>query len=121
MYKSLPSLSEDFELGLLITRRIWVACHDVNEDNCSLAKKLWDIAKLKADPNILWEELLKDVIHPVSEIQQAGAKALASLIKENLEVNLIKDVLERLQKFYMDKLAVSIVKKNFFNFFFSIF
>lgn len=108
MYKSLPSVKENFELGLLITRRVWVACHDVNEDNCALAKKLWDVAKLEVEPTVLWEELLKDVIHPVDEIQQAGAKALATLIKENPEVNLIKDVLDQLQKFYMEKLAVSL-------------
>lgn len=43
MYKALPSVSEGFELGLLITRTIWVASQDVNEDNCALVKKLWDV------------------------------------------------------------------------------
>jgi len=53
---------------------------------------------------VLYEELLNDVIHPVAEIQQAGAQALAALLKQ--ETGLIDRVLEQLLAIYHDKLAV---------------
>lgn len=55
-------------------------------------------------PTVLYEELLNDVIHPVSEIQQAGAQALAALLKR--ETGLIDPVLEQLLAIYHEKLAV---------------
>jgi hypothetical protein len=68
-----------------------------------LAVKLWDVAQLEL-PLALCEELLKDVIHPVDEIQQAGAQALAALLKQ--ETDSIDDVLEQLLAIYHEKLAV---------------
>jgi hypothetical protein len=68
-----------------------------------LAVKLWDVAQLQL-PAALCEELLNDVIHPVDEIQQAGAQALAALLKE--ETGLIDHVLEQLLAIYREKLAV---------------
>lgn len=55
-------------------------------------------------PTVLYEELLNDVIHPVAEIQQAGAQALAALLKR--ETGLIDCVLEQLLAIYHEKLAV---------------
>lgn len=55
-------------------------------------------------PTIVCEELLNDVIHPVAEIQQAGAQALAALLKR--ETGLIDRVLEQLLAIYHEKLAV---------------
>lgn len=105
MHKSLPRVSEDYELGTLITRRIWVACNDVNEDNCTLAKKLWDIVKPKVMPTVLCGDLLGDVVHPVDVIQEAGAKALAALIKSNPDLEVVL-VLNQLKEIYMEKLVV---------------
>jgi hypothetical protein len=52
----------------------------------------------------LCEELLKDVVHPVNEIQQAGAQALAALLKQ--ETDSIDGVLDRLLEIYREKLTV---------------
>lgn len=71
-----------------------------------LAEKLWDVAGMKL-PSSLCSELLTDVIHPVEEIQQAAAQAVASLLKD--EPSLISGVLEQLLAIYHDKLAVSII------------
>jgi hypothetical protein len=68
-----------------------------------LAVKLWDVAQLQL-PSALCEELLNDVIHPVDEIQQAGAQALAALLKQ--ETGFIDVVLEQLLAIYHEKLAV---------------
>lgn len=83
-----------------------MACHDVKDDNCVLAKNLWNLAGLKLMPEILCQELLKDVIHPVDAIQQSGAKSLADLISTNLNQNLLRNVLTELKNIYMDKLVV---------------
>ena len=69
-----------------------------------LADKLWDVADMQL-PIDLCEELLNDVIHPVDEIQQAGAQALAALLKE--QTHLIDHVLEKLLAIYHERLAVS--------------
>lgn len=106
MYKSFPSSKENFELNTVIIRRVWVACHDVNEDNAALAKNLWEMAKLKADPLLLCDELLKDVTHPVAAIREAGAKALASLIKLNYQPMFVKNSLDNLKNIFMEKLVV---------------
>lgn len=55
-------------------------------------------------PAALCDELLNDVIHPVDEVQQAGAQALAALLKQ--ETGLIDHVLEQLLVIYHEKLAV---------------
>lgn len=74
-----------------------------------LAVRLWDVAQLQL-PTVLYEELLNDVIHPVAEIQQAGAQALAALLKR--ETGLIDRVLEQLLAIYHEKLAVRIMTVN---------
>jgi hypothetical protein len=68
-----------------------------------LAVKLWEVAQLQL-PLALCEELLKDVVHPVNEIQQAGAQALAALLKQ--ETDSVDDVLDRLLEIYREKLTV---------------
>jgi hypothetical protein len=68
-----------------------------------LAVRLWDVAQMQLS-TVLYEELLNDVIHPVDEIQQAGAQALAALLKR--ETGLIDHVLEQLLAIYHEKLAV---------------
>jgi hypothetical protein len=73
-----------------------VTCRD-------LAVKLWAVAQLQL-PSALCDELLNDVIHPVAEIQQAGAQALAALLKQ--ETGFIDHVLEQLLAIYHEKLAV---------------
>ncbi|KAK6638077.1 hypothetical protein RUM44_008502 [Polyplax serrata] len=106
MHRSFPGIKENFELNTLITRRIWVASYDVNEDNCGFANNLWELAKLETNPEILCDELLKDIVHPVQAIRQAGAKALASLIKLNYQPILVRNALDELKKIFMEKLVM---------------
>lgn len=113
MYKSFPTAKENLDLHTMIIRRVWVSCFDVYEENTVLAKNLWDLAELEANPQILCDELLKDVIHPVAAIQQAGAKALASLISLNFQSELVRNVLDQLKKIYMEKLVVRITIYQF--------
>ncbi|PSN31349.1 eIF-2-alpha kinase activator GCN1, partial [Blattella germanica] len=103
MIGAFPTLKEDYEQAIRLIRRIWVARFDVCEENKELAGKLWEVADMQL-PTALCEELLNDVIHPVDEIQQAGAQALAALLKE--ETHLIDHVLEKLLAIYHDKLAI---------------
>jgi hypothetical protein len=83
-----------------------VTCRD-------LAEKLWAVAQLQL-PATLCDELLNDVIHPVDEVQQAGAQALAALLKQ--ETGLIDHVLEQLLAIYHEKLAV----RKYFLYFISV-
>jgi len=103
MVGAFPTLKEDYDQALRLIRRIWVAQFDVSEENRDLAVRLWDVAQLQL-PTVLYEELLNDVIHPVAEIQQAGAQALAALLKR--ETGLIDRVLEQLLAIYHEKLAI---------------
>ncbi|GFG32063.1 hypothetical protein Cfor_06845 [Coptotermes formosanus] len=103
MVGAFPTLKEDYDQALRLIRRIWVAQFDVSEENRDLAARLWDVAQLQL-PTVLYEELLNDVIHPVDEIQQAGAQALAALLKR--ETGLIDHVLEQLLAIYHEKLAI---------------
>lgn len=71
---------------------------------------MWNIAKLDWKTEGLVEMLLDDVIHPVNVIQEAGAKALAALLKlQKPEVT--DNTLKQLLKIYHDKLTVSNMKK----------
>jgi hypothetical protein len=71
------------------------------------------VAQLKL-PAALCDELLSDVIHPVDEVQQAGAQALATLLKQ--ETGLIDHILEQLLAIYHEKLAV----RKYFHYFIAV-
>ncbi|KAK7871251.1 hypothetical protein R5R35_007540 [Gryllus longicercus] len=72
--------ADDPDLVLDLTRRVWVARFDVCEDNRVLADRLWEAAHLQVPPT-LTEMLLGDVVHPVDDLQRAGAQALADLLR----------------------------------------
>lgn len=72
-----------------------------------LANKVWDAAKLNCHLDGLCEDLLGDIIHPVNPIQQAGAHALAELLKQS-NMQMTEVTLGLLLNIYKEKLAVSI-------------
>lgn len=72
-----------------------------------LANKVWDLAKLNCHLDGLCEDLLGDVVHPVSAIQEAGAHALAELLKQS-NPQLTEVTLGLLLNIYKEKLAVRI-------------
>ncbi|RZF40197.1 hypothetical protein LSTR_LSTR016202 [Laodelphax striatellus] len=65
------------------------------------------MAKLDSKLPGLCENLLGDIVHPVSCIQEAGALALAELLSE-LRPEFTEATLELLLKTYKEKLAVCI-------------
>lgn len=108
---SLPSLKEDYELGLRLTRRLFVAKHDISDDNKVLADTLWMDLKLEV-PIVMGDELMKDVIHPELCIQKAAASALVSILKE--DTSMLPDILDRLLEIYDDKLTMIPAKMDQF-------
>lgn len=78
-----------------------------------LASKLWQQAKLKYNTETLCDVILRDVVHPIPVIQQAGAQALAALLKD-APSHLTDTVLKKLLNIYHEKMAVSIIKICYF-------
>lgn len=103
MVDVLPRIEDDYEFGLKLIRRVWVARFDVNEENIDLADALWINAKFEV-PIVLTDELLKDVIHPEPCIQKAGASALVAVLKE--DPSMVKSVLDQLLEIYNEKLTM---------------
>jgi hypothetical protein len=100
---ALPSIYDDYDLGLRLTRRLWVAKHDLSEENKYLANTLWEDAGFEL-PIVMCDELLQDVIHPEPCVQKAAAAALVSILKEDPSV--VDGVLEQLLEVYHDKLTM---------------
>ncbi|KAL1132575.1 hypothetical protein AAG570_010527, partial [Ranatra chinensis] len=79
----LPKPKQNRDQALRITRRVWVAKHDVVEENRDVADKLWQSANLSWADKGLCESLLDDIVHPVIAVQQAGSNALAALLQQS--------------------------------------
>lgn len=103
MIKVLPRMEDDYDLGLRLTRRLWVAKYDVTEENQDIANQLWDDANFEI-PLVLTDELLNDVIHPEPCIQKSAALALVAVLKEDSSV--VKNVLDQLLEIYKEKLIM---------------
>lgn len=72
-----------------------------------LAENVWNKANLDLNINGLPESLLEDVTSKNPDIQEAAAKALASLLSQ-LENNSINSIVKKLLNIYQEKLTVSI-------------
>lgn len=68
---------------------------------------MWNEANLDFNINGLAESLLEDVTSKNPDIQEAAAKALASLLSQ-LENNSINSIVKKLLNIYQDKLTVKI-------------
>ncbi len=135
MIPAFPTSKKDFQLCLKVTKRVWVAKHDVYPDNrlvfpeiekpkdwsfvvivfklaisigfCrELAENVWNKANLDSHMNGLPENLLEDITSKNPDIQEAAAKALADLLSQ-LEGNVINSIVKKLQNIYHDKLTVT--------------
>ncbi|RZC38970.1 translational activator GCN1-like, partial [Asbolus verrucosus] len=84
IFSSLPTYESDHDYAMKVSKRIWVAKFDENEENRVLADKLWELAKLDF-PAYLSEELMSDIEHPVECVQSAASRALAALLENNQE------------------------------------
>lgn len=103
---NLPTYDTDYEFALNVSKRIWIARFDENEENRILADKLWEIAKLNF-PAHLSEELMEDIEHPVESVQSAAAKSLAALLENDRDQ--VKDTLDHLLKLYKQRLQVKLL------------
>ncbi|XP_044271833.1 eIF-2-alpha kinase activator GCN1 [Tribolium madens] len=100
---SLPNYESDYDYAMKISKRIWIAKFDENEENQILAEKLWELAKLEF-PAYLSEELMPDIEHPVECVQVAASRALAALLQDNKEQ--VQETLEKLLKLYNQRLQM---------------
>lgn len=100
---ALPSISDDYELGLLIVRRIFIAKHDVSNDIQDLCEALWEDGGFEV-PTVLSDELMKDIIHPENCIQKAAACALVTILKD--DSSFVKNILNHLLDLYKEKLTL---------------
>lgn len=100
MVNVLPDVMSDYDFNLYVTRRLWVAKHDISEENKELADKLWEKANLDV-PIVMSDELLRDVVHSELCIQKAAAAALVSILRE--DNSLVDGILAQLLEIYNEK------------------
>lgn len=100
MVNILPDMQSDYDFSLYLTRRLWVAKHDISDENKELADQLWEKTQLDV-PIVMSDELLKDVIHPELCIQKAAAAALVSIMRE--DDSLADGILAQLLEIYNEK------------------
>lgn len=103
MVNVIDDIQDDYDFSLYVTRRLWVAKHDISEENKLLADELWEKSKLDV-PIVMSDELLKDVTHSELCIQRAAAFALVSILKE--DPSLVDDILAQLLEIYNEKLKM---------------
>lgn len=105
--------STDPDLQLLFIRRLWIAKHDVCEENKEIAEVLWENARLTVPNTGFTDELMKDIIHPESDIQRATALALVSVLEE--DSSSLKEVIKKLFAIYNEKLEMIPAKVDQFD------
>uniref|UniRef100_H2ZRB1 TOG domain-containing protein n=1 Tax=Ciona savignyi TaxID=51511 RepID=H2ZRB1_CIOSA len=93
--------SSSGEMIAKVTRRAWVAMHDVDDDNKKLGKELWEIMGFQLEPSMCCD-VLEDVQHHESAIQQASAESLFVALDSNKDF--APDVCQRLFDIYNLKL-----------------
>lgn len=100
---ALPTISDDYELGLLIVRRIFIAKHDVSNDVQELCETLWENGGFEV-PIVLGDELMKDIVHHENCIQKAAASALVTILSD--DKSLVNGILKQLLELYKKKLIM---------------
>lgn len=103
MKNVLPTMRDSYDLGLQLTRRLFIAKHDVFDDNKIYASQLWDDINLDI-PIVMCDELLKDIIHPELCVQKSAALAMVTLLKE--DQTLVDGLLNELLEIYIEKLTM---------------
>ncbi|XP_050428073.1 eIF-2-alpha kinase activator GCN1 isoform X2 [Adelges cooleyi] len=98
-----PTSKKDTQIILKITKRIWITKFDIYEENRNLADDLWVLAKLDIKVNGLLENLLEDVVHPVTDVQKAVSIALFSFLKDS-PINATNNALKKLLVMYNSKI-----------------
>uniref|UniRef100_A0A6B2EHQ3 Putative translational activator gcn1 n=1 Tax=Phlebotomus kandelakii TaxID=1109342 RepID=A0A6B2EHQ3_9DIPT len=97
------SFETDVNLHRQLICRLWIAKHDISDDNRELAEDLW-IASNFVLPSDITMDLMRDVIHPESCIQKATASSLVSILMEDNKP--LPKILDQLLSIYNDKLTM---------------
>ncbi|XP_059612340.1 stalled ribosome sensor GCN1 [Phlebotomus argentipes] len=103
LVKTFPSFKNDSDLHRHLICRLWIAKHDISDDNRELAENLWTDSSFIL-PNDMTMNLMSDVIHPESCIQKATASCLVSILMEDSSP--LQKILDQLLSIYNDKLAM---------------
>ncbi|XP_067680434.1 stalled ribosome sensor GCN1-like [Haliotis asinina] len=98
----LPNIDDNFDLGLNIAKRVWVASNDVEDHVKRLAEKLKEDLDLEEPCEELSTALVEDVIHDEAVIRRAAAETLAQVLGVHQE--LIPATIQLLLQKYEDKL-----------------
>ncbi|KAF8792212.1 eIF-2-alpha kinase activator GCN1 like protein [Argiope bruennichi] len=97
----LPQPDTDYENGMQVVRRIFVACFDPVEENREIAERLWkDIGFSKSSD--LCTYVLDDVVNKEELVRQAAADALAALLNEFPDKT--SAIIDQLLEIYHEKL-----------------
>lgn len=103
----------DEDLRNVLTRRLWIAKHDVCDENKEIAELLWTKANLQIPNNNFTEEILKDVTHAESSVQKATAAALVSLLE--IDASSLQAMIHELFAIYGSKLDMIPAKLDQFD------
>ena len=97
--------SQTDELLFDLTRRIWVARFDDNEECAKEAESLWEAANFETDVG-LGMRIIDDVTHPITCIRRAGSLALAKLMEDQRSGE-VDAILTLLLDTYKEKLELT--------------
>lgn len=77
----LPNIDDNYEMGLQIGLRLWVASHDVEPDIRHLADSLRETLGLDEPFEEMCCPLVDDIIHPEEIVRSAAAETLAKTLQ----------------------------------------
>ncbi|GFQ96680.1 eIF-2-alpha kinase activator GCN1, partial [Trichonephila clavata] len=100
----LPHPDADYENGIQVAQRIFVACFDPVEENRVTAEELWKDLMFSKSPQF-YSLILEDVIHKEELVRKSAADSLACLFNEFPED--IASIIEKLIEVYHEKLYLA--------------
>ncbi|XP_050410272.2 eIF-2-alpha kinase activator GCN1 [Patella vulgata] len=98
----LPTIDDDYELGLNISKRVWIASNDVEEYIKDLAVKLKTTLKLNEPAEEICSSLVEDIIHTEEVIRIAAANTMAQVLE--CHPSHVSSILYQLLDLYEQKL-----------------
>lgn len=102
LVRMLPTKMTNPEQYLKLTRRIWVAKHDIVTENREGADKLWSAAKLSTSEDGLLQCLVDDLVESCLPLQKSAAIATATLLPLTPDISL-QTVIQMLIQIYNEK------------------
>ncbi|GFU29456.1 eIF-2-alpha kinase activator GCN1 [Nephila pilipes] len=97
----LPHPDAEYENGMQVVQRIFVACFDPVEENRAIAEELWKNLMFSKSPELCFL-VLEDVIHKEASIRQAATDSLTSLFNDFPENT--AEIINKFLEIYKEKL-----------------